>query len=108
MQLLLISTSNNFLIASIAANFINIYNFINIGEYKITELNSYSVYNIKRKTVRTLEKKEKIGNKSYINDRQLNGFKNFKQNNKNNKSIILVDDEEEDVTFTYKIFFREL
>jgi len=92
------------------SNILDTYNFINIGEYKITETNKYFVYNIKRKSVVTFKKeKEKISNKSYLNDIQLNGFynnHNIQYNNNNNKSIILVDDEA-DVIFTYKIFLEK-
>ncbi|HET7642232.1 MAG TPA: response regulator [Nitrososphaeraceae archaeon] len=90
-------------------NILNDYNFINIGQYKITELNKYSVYNIKRKSSLDLGEKRKIGTENFIN-KQLGSFNNNFDNHKNknkhkNKEVILVDDEE-DVLFTYKIFLE--
>ena len=48
---------------------INNYNFINNGEYKITESNRYSTYNIKRKNILNLSNME-IGNKKSLSEKQ--------------------------------------
>lgn len=106
-----LSTPNEIIIGEkihrILKSFSNIsdkYNFINIGEYQITEINRYSVYNIKRKPLVALDM-SKINHKNSLNHKQLGGFKKFNKQNKN-KRIILVDDEE-DVIFTYKIFLEK-
>ena len=52
---------------------INNYNFINNGEYKITESNKYSTYNIKRKNILELDNRE-IGNKKSHSEKQLDSF----------------------------------
>ncbi len=52
---------------------INNYNFINNGEYKITESNKYSTYNIKRKNILELDNRE-IGNKKSHSEKQLGSF----------------------------------
>ena len=81
---------------------INNYNFINNGEYKITESNKYSTYNIKRKNILELDNRE-IGNKKSHSEKQLGSFI---ENSKNDaKRIILVDDEQ-DILFTYKFFLE--
>jgi CheY-like chemotaxis protein len=90
------------------SNMLNDYNFINIGQYKITELNRYSIYNIKRKSILDPNGKRKIGVENFINNKQLGDFSsntNFDNTKNKNKKIILVDDEE-DVLFTYKIFLE--
>ena len=85
------------------SNIINKYNFINNGEFKVTEINRYPVYNIKRKNIVALDEME-ISNKNSISEKQLGySAKNLKNNN---KRIILVDDDE-DVLFTYKIFLED-
>ncbi len=82
---------------------INNYNFINNGEYKITESNKYSTYNIKRKNILELDNRE-IGNKKSHSEKQLGSF--IEYSNKNDaKRIILVDDEQ-DILFTYKFFLE--
>ncbi len=95
------------------SNIINKYNFINNGEYKITEISSYPTYNIKRKNTTSLSS-------TNINEKQLSSFvpdsldssynKNekglFFHKRKNNKRVILVDDEK-DILFTYKIFLKD-
>jgi class 3 adenylate cyclase/CheY-like chemotaxis protein len=81
---------------------INNYNFINNGEYKITESNKYSTYNIKRKSILELDNRE-IGNKKSHSEKQLGSFIEYSK--KDAKRIILVDDEQ-DILFTYKIFLE--
>jgi len=107
-----LSTSNDIIIVDNLyrilksfSNILGIYNFINIGEYKISEINRLPLYNIKRKPIFELEEKSQTNNKKSINNKQLDNFDNNfdKQKNKKEK-IILIDDE--DVLFTYKIFFE--
>jgi class 3 adenylate cyclase/CheY-like chemotaxis protein len=81
---------------------INNYNFINNGEYKITESNKYSTYNIKRKNILELDNRE-IGNKKSHSEKQLGSFIEYSK--KDAKRIILVDDEQ-DILFTYKFFLE--
>ena len=81
---------------------INNYNFINNGEYKITESNKYSTYNIKRKNILELDNRE-IGNKKSHSEKQLGSFIEYPKNDA--KRIILVDDEQ-DILFTYKFFLE--
>ena len=82
---------------------INNYNFINNGEYQITESNKYSTYNIKRKNILELDNRE-IGNKKSHSEKQRGSF--IEDSNKNDaKRIILVDDEQ-DILFTYKFFLE--
>ena len=76
---------------------INHYNFINNGEYKITESNKYSTYNIKRKNILELDNRE-IGDKKSHSEKQLGSFIEYANKN-DSKRIILVDDEQ-DILFT--------
>jgi len=82
---------------------INNYNFINNGEYKITESNRYSTYNIKRKNI--LEHDDTaISNKNSLSEKQPDfSIEDSKKNNV--KRVILVDDEQ-DILFTYKVFLE--
>ena len=82
----------------------NNYNFINNGEYRITENNRYSTYNIKRKNI--LEHNDmEISNKNSLNEKKLRSFvEDFHKKNAN-KRVILVDDEQ-DILFTYKVFLE--
>src|SRR5688572_13166574 len=99
----------------------NDFNFINNGEYKITNSTGYPTYIIKRKNTLT-HKNTNFNDKSSSNRERLkasiihnhdndyysrteNGLSSHKKNNNNNnnkKRIILVDDEE-DILFTYKL-----
>ena len=81
------------------SNIINKYNFINNGEFKVTENIGYLTYNIKRKNIFELNDME-LSNKNSLGEKQL-GF--HKKND--NKRVILVDDEE-DILFTYKLFLE--
>jgi CheY-like chemotaxis protein/class 3 adenylate cyclase len=85
-------------------NIINNYNFINNGEYKISESNRYSTYNIKRKNILEHDDTE-ISNKNSLSEKQP-GSSIEDSNKKNNvKRVILVDDEQ-DILFTYKVFLE--
>jgi class 3 adenylate cyclase len=95
------------------SNIVNKYDFINNGEYKITEISRYLTYNIKRKNTISL-------GSTNINEKQLSPFvsdsldssynKNeqglFFHKGRNNKRVILVDDEK-DILFTYTIFLKD-
>ena len=84
---------------------VNNYNFINNGEYRITESNRYSTYIVKRKNILTLSDVG-IGNKTSLSEKQLgSSIEDFPKKN-DNKRIILVDDEQ-DILFTYKIFLED-
>ena len=84
---------------------VNNYNFINNGEYRITESNRYSTYIVKRKNILELNDME-ISNKTSISEKQLgSSIEDFPTKN-DNKRIILVDDEQ-DILFTYKIFLED-
>jgi class 3 adenylate cyclase/CheY-like chemotaxis protein len=82
----------------------NNYNFLNNGEYRITENNRYSIYNIKRKNI--LEHNDmEISNKNSLNEKKPRSFiEDFHKKNAN-KRVILVDDEQ-DILFTYKVFLE--
>jgi CheY-like chemotaxis protein/class 3 adenylate cyclase len=94
----------------------NDYNFVNNGEYKITNSTGYPTYLIKRTNTLT-HKSTNFNDKLSLSARQLkssvihnhdhdyysrteNGLSSQKKNN-NKKRIILVDDEQ-DILFTYK------
>ena len=95
------------------SNIVNKYDFINNGEYKITEISRYLIYNIKRKNTISL-------GSTNINEKLLSPFvsdsldssynKNeqglFFHKGRNNKRVILIDDEK-DILFTYTIFLKE-
>ena len=95
------------------SNIVNKYDFINNGEYKITEISRYLIYNIKRKNTISL-------GSTNINEKLLSPFvsdsldsiynKNeqglFFHKGRNNKRVILIDDEK-DILFTYTIFLKD-
>ena len=84
---------------------VNNYNFINNGEYRITESNRYSTYIVKRKNILMLSDVG-ISNKTSLSEKQLgSSIEDFPKKN-DNKRIILVDDEQ-DILFTYKIFLED-
>jgi CheY-like chemotaxis protein len=85
------------------------YNFINNGEYKITETNRYSTYNI-RKTDNCAMSITKNNKKDFLTKKQLSSFneneKKFFFHKKNGaKRVIIVDDEQDDL-FTFRMFLR--
>jgi len=83
---------------------VNNYNFINNGEFKVTENIRYPAYNIKRKNILELNDME-ISNKNSLNEKKPRSFIEdfYKKNDK--KRVILVDDEQ-DILFTYKVFLE--
>ncbi len=103
------------------SNIINKYDFINNGEFKITENIRYPVYNIKRKN-NTLLRNNNNTNSTYsiIRQNKPNSFveenienqikkRRFffnKKNDKRNKKIIIVDDDE-DILFTYRNYLKD-
>jgi CheY-like chemotaxis protein len=87
------------------SSIVNSYNFINNGEYRITESNRYSTYIVKRKNILMLNDIE-ISNKTPLSEKQLgSSIEDFSKKN-DNKRVILVDDEQ-DILFTYKIFLED-
>ena len=83
---------------------INNYNFLNNGEYKISESNRYSTYNIKRKNILEQDETE-ISNKYFLSEKQPSSFIED-SNKKNNVKRVIVVDDEQDVLFTYKVFLE--
>jgi len=98
-------------------NIINKYNFINNGEFKVTENVGYPTYTIERSNI--------LSQNDYSNNRQSTMVKNqprifedsignknknkegfFFHKKKKNKRIIIVDDDE-DVIFTYRSFLKD-
>jgi CheY-like chemotaxis protein len=101
-------------------NILNNYNFINNGEFKVTENIGYPTYNIKRRDHTLLENDDTNGTQSIMMEKKLNSSaeedlkenKNkkregffFHKKNKNKRIIILDDDE--DVLFTYRSFLKD-
>jgi CheY-like chemotaxis protein len=101
-------------------NILNNYNFINNGEFKVTENIGYPTYNIKRRDHTLLENDDTNGTHSIMMEKNLNSYaeedfienKNkkregffFHKKNKNKRIIILDDDE--DVLFTYRSFLKD-
>jgi CheY-like chemotaxis protein len=101
-------------------NILNNYNFINNGEFKVTENIGYPTYNIKRRDHTLLENDDTNGTQSIMMEKKLNSSaeEDFKENknkkregfffhkkNKNKRIIILDDDE--DVLFTYRSFLKD-
>jgi CheY-like chemotaxis protein len=98
------------------SNIINKYNFIDNGEFKITENVGYPTYNIKRMN-NTLLQKDDTNSTHFMTKKELNSFEDFREDkNKKrsfffhkkikNKRIIIVDDDE-DVLFTYRSFLKD-
>ena len=83
---------------------VNNYNFINNGEYRITESNRYSTYIVKRKNILELNDME-ISNKTSLSEKQQGSSIEDFHNKNDNKRVILVDDEQ-DILFTYKVFLE--
>ena len=101
-------------------NILNKYNFINNGEFKVTENIGYPIYNIKRRDHTLLENDDTNSIHSIMMEKKLNSYaeedfienKNkkregffFHKKNKN-KRIIIIDDDE-DVLFTYRSFLKD-
>ncbi|HET9805866.1 MAG TPA: response regulator [Nitrososphaeraceae archaeon] len=99
------------------SNIVNKYNFINNGEFKVTENIGYPTYNIKRRS-NTLLQKDDTNSTHSLTEKQLNSFVEDSREDKNkkrsfffhkknkNKRIIIVDDDE-DILFTYRIFLKD-
>jgi class 3 adenylate cyclase len=83
---------------------INNYNFLNNGEYKISESNRYSTYNIKRKNILEHDETE-ISNKNFLSEKQPSSSTEDSNKQNNVKRVIVVDDEQ-DLLFTYKVFLE--
>ena len=99
------------------SNIVTNYNFLNNGEFKVTENIGYPTYNLKRRdniltndvtncTHPIMEKQlNSSAKEDFIkNKNKKRGFFLHKKNN-NNKKIIIVDDNQE-VLFTYKLFLE--
>ena len=82
---------------------VNSYNFVNHINYQITENNTYSLYNVRRKNTFGFNNIE-VRDTNSSDEQQLGS--SLGNLNINNKRIILVDDEE-DVLFTYKTFLED-
>jgi two-component system, OmpR family, response regulator ChvI len=103
-------------------NVLNKYNFINNGEFKVTENIGYPTYNIKRRRSNTLlQNDDDISSTHSVRmEKQSNSYaeEDFIENKNNkregfffhkknkNKRIILVDDEK-DILFTYRSFLTD-
>ena len=97
------------------SNLINKYNFINSGEFQITENIGYSTFNIKRKNTSSLQNGVKdityaLKKDTNFSDKDNLENKISKRNfffHKKNKSkrIIIVDDDQE-IVYTYKLFLE--
>ena len=98
-------------------NILNKYNFIDNGEFKITENIGYHTYKLNRSN--TLLQNDDTNSRNYVSmEKQLSLYEDFVENKNNkregfffhkkkkNKRIIIVDDEE-DVLFTYKSFLKD-
>jgi CheY-like chemotaxis protein len=90
-------------------NVINNYHFTSKGEYKITETNRYSTYNIRR-TNNCAMHITKNNKKDFLTKKQLSLFekdeKRFLFHKKiDAKRVIIVDDEQDDL-FTFRMFLR--
>ncbi len=99
------------------SNIVTNYNFLNNGEFKVTENIGYPTYNLKRRdniltndvtncTHPIMEKQlNSSAKEDFIkNKNKKRGFFLHKKNN-NNKKIIIVDDNQE-VLFTYRLFLE--
>jgi two-component system response regulator ChvI len=109
---------NNFYrILKAFSNIINKYNFINNGEFKVTENVGYPTYTIERSN--TLSQNDYTNNRqSIMMKNQPNIFEDFIENKskkresfffhkkKKNKRIIIVDDDK-DILFTYRSFLKD-
>ena len=98
-------------------NILSRYNFIDTGEFKITENIGYHTYKLNRSN--TLLQNDDTNSTNYVSmEKQLSLYEDFVENKNNkresfffhkkkkNKRIIIVDDEE-DVLFTYKSFLKD-
>jgi CheY-like chemotaxis protein len=95
------------------------YNFINNGEFKVTENIVYPTYSIKRENNTLLQNNDNTNSTYSMMEKQtpnlfvekimenknkkIRDFFFHKKNDKKNKRVIIVDDEE-DILFTYRIY----
>ena len=99
-------------------NILNKYNFINNGEFKVTENIGYPIYNIKRRDY-TLLQNDDTNNTHSLMEKQLNSYaeedfmenknkkrKGFFFHKKNNINRIIIVDDEQDILFTYESFLK--
>jgi PleD family two-component response regulator len=91
------------------AAIVNNYYFTSSGEYKISDTNRYSTYNVRRtdNCVMSITKNNK---KDFLTKKQLSSFekdeKRFLFHKKiDAKKVIIVDDEQDDL-FTFRMFLR--
>jgi CheY-like chemotaxis protein len=113
----LIIGNNFYRILKSFSNIINKYNFINNGEFKITENIGYPTYNIKRKnntllqnddtnsTYSIMKKQSNLFDENFMENKKKGGFF-FHRKNKKNKRIIIVDDDK-DILFTYRRYLED-
>ena len=112
----LIIGNNFYRILKSFSNIINKYNFINNGEFKITENIGYPTYNIKRKntllqnddtnsTYSIMKKQSNLFDENFMENKKKGGFF-FNRKNKKNKRIIIVDDDK-DILFTYRRYLED-
>jgi two-component system, OmpR family, response regulator ChvI len=89
------------------SNLINKYNFMNSGEFQITENIGYPTYNIKRKDTSSFQNGVSGNSSNKDNLENKISKKSFFFHKKNNKSkrIIIVDDDQE-IVYTYKLFLE--
>ena len=99
------------------SNILNKYNFINNGEFKVTEIIGYPTYNIQRSN--TLLQNDDTNNTHSLMEKQLNSYaeedfmenknkkrKGFFFHKKNNINRIIIVDDEQDILFTYESFLK--
>ncbi|MGI9012307.1 MAG: response regulator, partial [Nitrososphaeraceae archaeon] len=101
------------------SNIANNYNFINNGDFKVTENIGYPTFNIKRRKNTLLQNDNETNSTphSMMMEEQLNSSAEedmenkhkkrglFFHKNNNNKGIIIVDDDQE-IVFTYRLFLE--
>ena len=100
------------------SNIINNYNFINNGEFKVTENIGYPTYNIKRSN--TLLQNDDTNNNHSLMEKQSNSYaeedfienknkkrKGFFFHKKNDINRIIIVDDEQDILFTYESFLKD-
>ena len=99
------------------SNLINKYNFINSGEFQITENIGYPTFNIKRKGTNSLQNDVSGSINSSLNDQSTlfvndvienkNKIRNFFSHKKNKTKRVIIVDDEEDILFTYKKYLKD-
>jgi CheY-like chemotaxis protein len=103
-------------------NILTKYNFINNGEFKVTENIAYPTYSIKRKNNTLLQNNDNTNSTYSMMEKQtpnlfvekimenknkkIRDFFFHKKNDKKNKRVIIVDDEE-DILFTYRSYLKD-